>query len=201
MRGAYERDAIPSVTGDRLNTKAKNPKDFLRSIAAVIGECDAPERAQRTEPIERRGVPHGQDMHADASDTQSPPSSQNTALRHASAAYKVDDQHDDRNHQQQVNQSACDVKAESKKPENQKHNKNCPKHVAPIRSFERFENSSILPRQPERTTCGTISKIFRPFRIAGTPTMTCQNSLFCARLLTPTQKLSALCLAEICQPA
>jgi hypothetical protein len=185
MRGAYECHAIPSVIGDGLYTKAEYPKDFLSGIAALLGKCDALERAQHTEPIERRNVPHGQDMHADGgSDTQSPPASQNTALRHASAAYQVDDQHDERNHQEQVNQSACDVKAETKKPQNQKHNKNCPKHVDPLRSLERFENSSILPCQLERTTCRTINKILRPFRISGTLTMTCQGLLFCARLLT-----------------
>jgi hypothetical protein len=59
MRGAYECDAIPSVIGDGLYTKAENPKDLLRSIAALIEECDAPDRAQHTEPIERKGVPHG----------------------------------------------------------------------------------------------------------------------------------------------
>jgi hypothetical protein len=190
MRGAYERDAIPSVTGDGLNTKAKNPKDFLRSIAALIGECDAPERAQHTEAIERRTVPHGQDMHADGSHTQSPPASQNAALRHAPAAHQVDDQHDECKHQQQVNQSAGDVKAKTKKPQNQKHNKNCPKHVDLLRSLKRFENLSTLPYLPEQTNCCTRSKSLRPFCIAGTLTMTCQGSLFCARLLTPAQKLT-----------
>ncbi len=59
MRGAYESDAIPSVTGDGFYTKAENPKNISRNIAAIIGEYIAPERAQHTGPIERRGVPHG----------------------------------------------------------------------------------------------------------------------------------------------
>ena len=147
MRGAYECDAIPSVTGKGLDTKAENPKDFLRSNAALIRQYDALKRARHTSPIERRSVPHGHDVHADGSDTQFPPACQNTALRHAPAAYQVDDQHDQRKHQQQVNQSACDVKAETKKPQNQKHNKNRPKHVDLLRSLERFENLSTLPCQ------------------------------------------------------
>jgi hypothetical protein len=36
-----------------------------------------------------------------------------------------------------MNQSACDVEAETKKPENQKYNENCPKHVDLLRSCER----------------------------------------------------------------
>ncbi len=87
--------------------------------------------------------------------------------------------------QQQVNQSACAVKAETKKPQNQKHNKNRLEHVDLLRSLERLERLPICPRQPERTTGGTISEILRPFRIAGTLKMICQGSLFCARLLTP----------------
>jgi hypothetical protein len=50
------------------------------------------------------------------------------ALRHASTAHQVNDQYHERYHQQQVNQTAGDVEAKTKKPQNQKHNENCPKH-------------------------------------------------------------------------
>jgi hypothetical protein len=46
----------------------------------------------------------------------------------APTAYQVDDQHYERNHQQQVNQAAGDMKAKAKQPQNQKHYENCPKH-------------------------------------------------------------------------
>jgi hypothetical protein len=60
-----------------------------------------------------------------------------TALHHTPAAHQVNDQHHQRNHQQQVNQAAGYVEAETKKPQNQKHNENCPKHVDLLRSFDR----------------------------------------------------------------
>jgi hypothetical protein len=39
-----------------------------------------------------------------------------------------------------VNQTAGYVQAETKKPQNQKHNENCPKHIVLLRAFERPEN-------------------------------------------------------------
>jgi hypothetical protein len=59
------------------------------------------------------------------------------ALHRTPAAHQVNDQYHQRNHQQQVNQTAGYVEAETKKPQNQKHNENCPKHVDLLRSFER----------------------------------------------------------------
>lgn len=159
MRGACESDAVPLVRGNSVYAKDENPQDFLRSSAVLIGECDPLERAQQTDPIERSGMPHGQNMHADCSDTQPPPISQSTTLRDAPAAHQVDDQYDKRNHQQQVNQSACDVKAETKKPQNQKHHEKCPKHIDLLRSLKRPENLSISRRHAERATCRTRSKI------------------------------------------
>lgn len=50
-------------------------------------------------------------------------------LRNSSTRQQVDDQDNQRNHQQQVNEAAGHVKAEPQKPENQKHYENCPKHV------------------------------------------------------------------------
>jgi hypothetical protein len=52
-----------------------------------------------------------------------------TALGDGTAADQVDDQDDESNHQQYVNQTAGDVEAETKQPQNQKNHKNCPKHV------------------------------------------------------------------------
>jgi hypothetical protein len=62
---------------------------------------------------------------------------QATALRNTPAAHQVNDQYHHRNHQQQVNQSAPHVEAKTKKPQNQQHNEDCPKHVDLLRSFER----------------------------------------------------------------
>ncbi len=50
-------------------------------------------------------------------------------LRHAPAAHEVNDQQYQRNHQQQVNQPAGHVEAKTKKPQNQKHNENCPERI------------------------------------------------------------------------
>jgi FtsZ-interacting cell division protein ZipA len=46
----------------------------------------------------------------------------------SSAGHQVDDQHNHRNHQQQVDQASCDVEAPSQQPENQQNRENCPKH-------------------------------------------------------------------------
>jgi hypothetical protein len=58
------------------------------------------------------------------------------ALRHAAAAYQVNDQQHQSNHQQQVNQTSGHVEAETEKPQNQKHNENCPQHFDLLRSGE-----------------------------------------------------------------
>src|ERR1019366_5374011 len=58
------------------------------------------------------------------------------ALHLTPAAHQVNDQHHQRNHQQQVNQTAGYVEAETKKPQNQKHNENCPEHVDLLRAVE-----------------------------------------------------------------
>jgi hypothetical protein len=50
------------------------------------------------------------------------------ALRHAAAADQVYDQYDQGNYQQQVNQTAGHVEAKTEKPQNHKHNENCPQH-------------------------------------------------------------------------
>jgi hypothetical protein len=41
---------------------------------------------------------------------------------------QVDDQNNYSDHQQEVDQAACDVKAETEKPQNQKNDKDRPKH-------------------------------------------------------------------------
>jgi hypothetical protein len=50
-------------------------------------------------------------------------------LGNTPASYQVNHQHDDCDNQQQVNQPTGHMEAETKKPQNQKHNKNSPKHI------------------------------------------------------------------------
>jgi len=61
-------------------------------------------------------------MPTNTSDAQAP--SQNAAAPRE----QVDDQDDQRDHQQKVNQATGYVKAEAQKPQNKKNNENCPKH-------------------------------------------------------------------------
>jgi hypothetical protein len=51
--------------------------------------------------------------------------SQNTTA----SGHQVEDQDDQRNHQQNVNQTTGNVEAEAQKPQNQNDDKNCPKHT------------------------------------------------------------------------
>ena len=51
---------------------------------------------------------------------------------------EVEDEHDERNYQQDVNQPACDVKAETQQPQNQNDDKNRPQHRYPF----------VLDREP-----------------------------------------------------
>jgi hypothetical protein len=46
----------------------------------------------------------------------------------ASSGYQIKDQDDQRNHQQEMNEAAGDVKTESEKPENQQDHEYCPEH-------------------------------------------------------------------------
>jgi hypothetical protein len=47
----------------------------------------------------------------------------------APTAYQVEDQDDDRNDDQNVDQAAADMEGEAEEPQNQKNDKNCPKHI------------------------------------------------------------------------
>jgi hypothetical protein len=47
----------------------------------------------------------------------------------SSPADEIEDQNDHRDDQQNVNQTAGDVKAEAKQPQNQENYKDCPKHI------------------------------------------------------------------------
>ena len=49
-------------------------------------------------------------------------------LDRSSSAQQVDDENDQGYYRQQMDQSACDVHAETQEPQNQKHHKYCPKH-------------------------------------------------------------------------
>jgi hypothetical protein len=42
-----------------------------------------------------------------------------------------------------MNQTAGDVETEAKKPQNQKHDENCPKHIDLLRSFERRQEIDV----------------------------------------------------------
>jgi hypothetical protein len=46
----------------------------------------------------------------------------------AAAGDKVDDENDDRNHEEQVDEAACDVQAEAEEPEDNKDYEDCPEH-------------------------------------------------------------------------
>jgi hypothetical protein len=50
------------------------------------------------------------------------------ALHGTSAGQKVNNEDDQRDDEQKVNQTAADVRDQTQKPENQKNNKNRPKH-------------------------------------------------------------------------
>jgi hypothetical protein len=45
------------------------------------------------------------------------------------AAYQIDDQHNDGKHQHNVDQTARNVQTETEQPKNQQNYKNCPKHL------------------------------------------------------------------------
>ncbi len=49
-------------------------------------------------------------------------------LRSAAAGDQVVDQDDDRYHDEDVDEPAADVKSETQKPQDQKNDKDCPKH-------------------------------------------------------------------------
>jgi hypothetical protein len=51
-----------------------------------------------------------------------------TASNSATPLYEVDDEHDQRYHQQQVNQAPAYVQGESGQPQNQTYGDNSPKH-------------------------------------------------------------------------
>jgi hypothetical protein len=47
----------------------------------------------------------------------------------AASRKQVEQQDEQRDHQQKVDQGAADVKAEAQKPQNKKNDENCPKHI------------------------------------------------------------------------
>ena len=52
-----------------------------------------------------------------------------TRLYTAAAGEQVEDQHDDGENQKDVDESTTDVKAETKKPEDEEYDDDCPKHL------------------------------------------------------------------------
>ena len=52
--------------------------------------------------------------------------------RAAPSAYQINDENHQPHNQEQVNQASTDMQAETQKPQNQKNNENCPKHVNPL---------------------------------------------------------------------
>jgi hypothetical protein len=67
------------------------------------------------------------------------------ASRHPSPAHQVNDQDHQRYDQKQVNQAAGHVETEAEKPQNQKQNKDCPKHSDLLRPPWMSIPSSGLP--------------------------------------------------------
>jgi hypothetical protein len=75
-------------------------------------------------------------------------------LQHSSpAGYQVDDEHDKRDNQQQMDQAASNVQAESNNPQNQKNYKDRPEHMLSFLSLgaqtqkERCSSLRVCERQ------------------------------------------------------
>jgi hypothetical protein len=62
------------------------------------------------------------------------PAAQPISQGSTASADQVEDQDDQRDHQQKVNQAAGYVETETQKPQNQNDNQNCPKHIFSIAS-------------------------------------------------------------------
>jgi len=81
------------------------------------------------------------------------------AASHYTAATgdQVDDQDDQRHHQQKVDQGTGDVKAEAQKPQNQKNDKNCPEHLrytlSTLRTPETGNSGSGVPNDVLTNRC------------------------------------------------
>jgi hypothetical protein len=50
----------------------------------------------------------------------------------AAAADQVEDQHDDSDHDKNVNEPAANMKRKAEQPQNQQNYKNCPEHSSPL---------------------------------------------------------------------
>lgn len=57
------------------------------------------------------------------------PAAQAASQCTAASGDQVDDQEDQRDHQQKVDEATCYVKAEAQNPQNKKNDENCPKHI------------------------------------------------------------------------
>ena len=65
-----------------------------------------------------------------------------------SSGDQIEDQNDHSDHQQKVNQTAGDMKAESQQPQDHENHKDCPKHTFSFASRAPRESNSI-PRRPQ----------------------------------------------------
>ena len=52
------------------------------------------------------------------------------ALDRATACEQVDDQNNERDHEQQVNETTADSANSTDQPKNKKHHQDCPQHIA-----------------------------------------------------------------------
>jgi hypothetical protein len=73
------------------------------------------------------------------------PKATNASQNAAASGDKVDDQDDQSDHQQKVNHTSGDMQAETKQPQNQNDDKNCPKHISS--SSERLAPKTGNPSQ------------------------------------------------------
>jgi hypothetical protein len=72
--------------------------------------------------------------------------------------HQVEDQDDQRNHQQNVNQTTGNVEAESQKPQNQNDDKNCPEHIHSFPALRAPETSNPARAQPTHLQTAVNSK-------------------------------------------
>jgi hypothetical protein len=70
----------------------------------------------------------------------------------APAAHQIHDDHDQGDHQQQVNQSTRHMQAKAQEPQNQKYRNNRPKH---------FQSPSFIPDVPPSAQWGREPATFR----------------------------------------
>lgn len=133
-RGAAYRFSFPPVSILRISFDVRGALGTLNNrdltiarladssgnVAAVAGSQRCAERRDLENPI-RAGF---------SNTPQSPASLQRTPA----SGDQVEDQDDQRDHQQKVNQTSGDVETETQKPQDQNDDENCPKHIFSVAS-------------------------------------------------------------------